>query len=735
MAYSVFRDLVEDTGEQRRTFFKLVFGDQIKGYVCVSYKDHVSGKMYSRFFSWPNDIEEMLENIEVNCQGLVNAYFCPNLYKSPGESHGRKFKEFVATCTNIWADLDTCSPQNLLVPPSIVTETSPGKYHALWLLEEALEPAKAELIAAKIAYAHADQGADRSGHDLTQLLRIPYTPNLKYGMGDDAPIVVVTHAERLLYRPSDFDVYPMVEGIRKYIEPTPPPTRKSKALADELVRAAHFGGNIQEYYHRGTTEEWSGALWAIINACRESGLSQEDAFVVANAAACNKYRRDGRPETDLWREVRKVYLQDIESKQLLTKTYSTIPELLSAEEAQLVLTRKTVIDRYIDWATEITDAPTQYHQAGAFVILSALLSGSIVLPTSFGNIRPNLWFMLLGTTTITRKTTAMNTAMELLYEIDEEALFATDSTVEGMLVGLRDRPRQSSIFKRDEFSGLLEAIAHRDYMAGFAEQLTQLYDGTTIKRLLRKEVIHLIDPIFIMFVSGIKEKTQSLITEELVMGGFIPRFIMITAKPDLDSLRDVGPPRELSNEVRDYIKNEFIDIRNHYNNNVHVKRNGAGIGHLQTDFNVVLTQEAWARYNKFERSLMKSALAEGTEYLFPLYDRLAKSTLKAAMLIAASAQRSMTVIVGIQDLIQAIYYAIRWRDYAVEIVNNVGKTSDEKLIDKIFQLVTTSGVDGVSRAEIMRKFSLDSKRSDLLLKTMEQRLLITMADGRYRANV
>src|ERR1043166_3964104 len=555
MSYSIFRDLVEDTSEQRRTFFKLVFGSAT-GFVCISYLDHRSRKMTKQFFEWPNKIEGMLTDIEVHSRQLVHAYFCSALYSTPGNKH----KEYVGTCTNVWADLDTCDPRYLLVPPSILTQTSAGRYQALWLMEDPIEPQVAEDISRRIAYYHADQGADKSGWDLTQLLRIPYTPNYKYGEMSQAPIVTVIDAERLLYRSGDFHRYPQVRGIEQYN--SEPPEEIPDTSVDDVLKEYIGTPCFYQTFHSEPDGDWSGRLWNLIKLCVEMGMSRSEAFIVCWAAKCNKYRRDGRPETELWRDIDKAFIKKVEVMRLLPTSGATIPDLISPEEIKLVKSRATFVEKYIEWASRLTDAAPQYHQSGAFMILSSLLAGNVKLNTNFGSIIPNLWFMLLGNTTLTRKTTAMNIAMKLLYEIDEEYLLATDSSPEGILVGMRDRPGKPSIFLKDEFAGLLDVIANKDYMSGFAEQLTKLYDGEPLKRLLRKETIEIKDPVFIMYVGGPKSKTQMLLNEDLVVGGFLPRFVIITAEPDTSRVQPMGPPVQRDLEEREFLKTKPIDLKN-----------------------------------------------------------------------------------------------------------------------------------------------------------------------------
>src|SRR5262249_60707927 len=113
---------------------------------------------------------------------------------------------------------------------------------------------------------------------------------------------------------------------------------------------------------------------------------------------------------------------------------------------------------------------------------------------------------------------------------------------EGLFSALATRPGKPSVFLRDEFTGLLEQMTKRDYMAGFAEMLTKLYDSKTLKRVLRKETIAVKDPILIVYAGGIKSRMQLMMTLEQVASGFLPRFVFITAVSDINRVRPLGPP-------------------------------------------------------------------------------------------------------------------------------------------------------------------------------------------------
>src|SRR5205823_123867 len=74
--------------------------------------------------------------------------------------------------------------------------SSPGRLQAYWGLTQPLPPAHAEQLNRRLSRAI---GADSSGWDLTQLLRIPGTRNWKY---PDAPVVSVLARTGQRYDPA-----------------------------------------------------------------------------------------------------------------------------------------------------------------------------------------------------------------------------------------------------------------------------------------------------------------------------------------------------------------------------------------------------------------------------------------------------------------------------------------------------------------------------------------------------
>jgi len=725
----VLIDVSAETNKRRETFFRLLFGESV-GIVCLAYiireVPGVSRKrLVEDFFHYPNDIPQMLEWINKYYQSK-DVYFCPQLLAA-----NKRDKEHVLTCTTAWADLDTCDPKHLLVKPTLTVESSPGRFQGFWVFQEPQEPSEAEALSQRIAYHHAQHGADRSGWDLSQLLRIPFSYNMKYAVaGSETPVVRVIDVNRQYYTLDDFTAYPQPRGYEAVDSPLPSEwLAANEETADDILQ--RFRLRINPLVWKLFGEEpapapdgrstWSEVLWQLEILLFESGMTREEVFIVADAAACNKYRRDKKSPEHLWREVCRAEAKHNDNNQVLfNRDYEEEP-LLSDKERTAAEQHQGFVERYIEWAKDLGDAAPQYHQAGALVALSSLLAGTVRLPTSFGTIIPNLWFMILADTTLTRKTTAMDIAMDLIMEVDQDAILATDGSIEGLLTGLATRPGRPSIFLRDEFSGLLEMIVKKDYYAGMPEMLTKLYDGKFQKRVLRKEIIEVREPVLILFTGGIKNKITALLSFEHVSSGFMPRFIFITAESDLTRLRPIGPPTARGMGNRGAIKDELLDLWTHYNSTgVKLQLTGTPSILPTTRWDAKLTDEAWVRYNQVESEMLKAGIeSERPDVMTPTYDRLSKSALKTAVLLAAARRRSEEIVVEETDIVQAVHYMEGWRSHVKEVMNNVGKGQAERQLDMIARAINKKGQ--VSRSIIMQTYHLSARDADQIFATLEQR--------------
>lgn len=694
--------------ELRVDFFKFLFGDK-RGYICIATESAQKGDFKQRFFHWPTDESQLLTYIQQQRKNK-NIWFCANLL----ERKSRKKEDRPWMPDNLlWADLDDCPPDAIEPQPQVVIESSPDRYQALWVVDEDLDPQIAEDYSRRIYTQYKDEGVD-SGWALGKLLRVPYTYNLKY---DDKPIVKLN---RSINAPLPSDLF---EALTQTPEVVTEDTGLPEIEPAEKIIARHFV-QLQKHnfasvwdYEATADDDWSKLIWNLILICLESKLTPEETFSVASASSVNKYRRDNRPARYLWRDVTKA-VKIHENINTLAAPF-TMPELIPGDEYKLG--QRTFIEEYSAWAREATDACPQYHDLTAFILLSSLLSGNVKLETSYGTTRPNLWGLILGDSTLTRKSTAMRMGMDIIDFIDRDILLATDGSVEGLLTGLQGRPSRTSMFFRDEVVGFFDSIRKKDYLAGMPQMLTQLYDGGYIARRLRKELITVADPIFIFFGGGIKDQMYTSADDSFVYSGFLPRFLIVSGQTDLTRIKHEGPPTPEIIEKRQHIYNRLHHLYHTYVVVKEVEILGETAA-MPQDTEATLTPEAWTLYNEISDRMVEAAVKSPNPGMaLPTFERLTKSMQKMAILVAASKHDPEDGPVEVTDLEirRAAKYVQEWGHYTIEVLMNIGQTIATRKLDRVLTYIAER--PGVSRSAVMRALNLNKREMQEIEETLDAR--------------
>jgi hypothetical protein len=704
----------QSESEQRLKFFELLFGVQ-KGIFCLATSDPRSPKttFQNTYFRWPEE-SLRIENYIHKAASKYNVYFCVNLLKAP-----KRIKDNCLPTRLVWADLDEVAPDSIEdIPPPIVIQSSPGRWQGIWRVSVELPPFQAEEYSKRVAY-HV--GADLSGWDLGQLLRVPLTQNFKY---DPPGFIQIVRALEIEAVPLAFEalkpqsVEPDVGIVPKIIE------------GEALKILTRYGPNLEPMFHdiylQEPHEDWSKSLWKLINICFRAGMLEEEVFAVAYEAKCNKYARDGRPIKDLWREVLKA-AEAYSTKAAFDKILK-MPILVNAPHS------RTIVDEYREWASELTDAPAQFHDLSITIVLSIIFSNSVRYDMSGNETVPLLWGLILGESTLTRKTTSMKMALGYPYSFDTELITGTDATPEGLLSLLQARPDKVSVFFRDEVSGLFATMQRKDYMAGFMEILAQLYDTPgNYNRALRKEKISLNNPLLIFFGGGVAERVFETIDESFIEQGFLPRFIVARGRPpNKEDRKRPGSASEESKKKKMRMMNRLADLYEDYSGSVEQVIGGQKMMSPKR-ITAEIPQEVWDMYYKFEDILLDSAENSSlSTFALPTLNRLANSLLKMAVCLAAERQpKPLDGIIMVEegDLINAAWYIQEWGKNSIELMVNAGRTPAERKLDKVYQAIVD--MPKVSRSTIMNRFRLNAREASIIFETLEQRGRITITrDGK-----
>lgn len=717
------------TGE----FFEYLFSKD-EGYVVIATtRPPARADTYNeQFFEWPAQKSEVFDFID-KVTPTHNVYYCINVFSVP-----RRKKENAIPQNLVWADLDSARPDQLAIPPQCVVESSPNRFQGVWRLDQKVDPTVAENYSKRIAYHHADIGVDK-GWATTKMLRVPGTYNFKYAL-DDPPVVELRSMLQTMLPIDLFEALPPPEVSADEIPDTAVPEIE-KLPTSEMIIYRYQNAMIQlglsslfaKFYSEEPEQDWSKALWRLISLCFDAGMTAEECFVIAKNSKCNKYERDSRPDSHLWRDILKKEIEhQVNLSFMVGNKLLILPQLLTSEETDTV--SPTIVDDYLKWAVDATDAVPVYHELGCAVLLSSLLSASLRLDVRNSKIVPNIWGMVLGDSTLTRKTTAMDMAMDFVLEIDRDLILGSDASAEGLMTALSGRPQQVSIFYRDEITGFFHSLQKKEYMSTVPEIMTKLYDVPKyLVRRLRKDTYVVSEPIFVFFGGGIRDKLYSLVPDEFFLSGFMPRFLVVNGYADTVNIRPLGPPDGEDTGQRQNLMETFRALYRMYSQDqIAITAPDGTTTTMMPEVEVFFTGDMWKRAAKIEQTLVDAAkLSLEHDKALPAFSRMYVSLLKLTMLFAAARQEpdNHKVVANMGDLINATSYIQRWGRDMVDLILNSGMGSDEVIIRGIYSTVERN--PGILRSALMDKFRLDANKMSLYEKTLIERLLInTVKRGR-----
>lgn len=227
-------------------------------------------------------------------------YFTPNVFKA---LDGGRRHENMWLSSWLYADLDEVDPRSLPIPPTIAWETSMGHYQCMWYLPRSLTPKNHEKLNKHLTYY---VGADKSGWDRTQVLRIPGSVSTKY----DKPFFV-----RLLW--DDGQTYApkaIWEQVRRVSIPhsddKPPPDLALPELTSSTVQHKYSLPSKARRLIAATRvkkdDDRSARLWELECLLLKAGVPPEEALIVARDTVWNKYRGQRRELRQLWTEINKA---------------------------------------------------------------------------------------------------------------------------------------------------------------------------------------------------------------------------------------------------------------------------------------------------------------------------------------------------------------------------------------------------------------------------------------------
>lgn len=720
-------------------FFARVFGDQ-SGRVVLVLPNVLGKPTNDHWFQYPEDLPAMAELAQKHSH--TDVWFSPIIYKSDS-----RVKTNALTTHVLAADADLCEPENFRKYPSMVVQTSEGRWHVYWTLDKPVDANVTAKVNRRVSQVHKDEGCDVSFVNAAKLLRVPGTSNGKH---PGEVVIVADYDEGAVVTLASFEeIYPpeeVPEMVEATLQPVPDGLEQAVMGADMMgiLSGIQNSAEIRTLlFTRPDPERRSEKLFKLCCLLYEDGHTDETVATLAWHSVSNKFKdEDPRGFRGLWETAIMKAKATVAHKGAEvsfgegeehsegggSKRYVLVKEpteFLTLDELEQISFVPTFIDEWVQWAKTKSDAPVEYHEAAAILLLSTIYSQfGYVLP-SFGKLKLNIWLTVFGRSTKDRKTTAKSYMERMLRTMSNEEfsyILPGDSTPGGLELALQEREHMSSIISRDEAQGFFEEMLHQSYMSGGISYYTSLYDGRSMGRARAsgdKKVQKAVEISFVFFLSGILDDSTSALTIRNFKQGFLTRFLYVIAeRPE----GYVEPPITFIEEDK---KEEDDQVFNSLHRQLEVGRNHWAMrlnkGEMQK---IAMSPEAVERFSEFRKDVQ--AEVEGTKYreiIDSTSDRMTLSTLKLAALLAMHDRKTK---VELNHLLQAISFAGKWFDNAVRVASMISESEWLRDVNALEEMIMEdSSTEGIPWTKAYSAFP-DKRPKDFeeMVTALESRGLV-----------
>ncbi|MDK2834256.1 MAG: putative primase/helicase [Methanolobus sp.] len=391
------------------------------------------------------------------------------------------------------------------------------------------------------------------------------------------------------------------------------------------------------------------------------------------------------------------------------ETYSL--EQIKAMGARINESRLTInvpedhfLNNYVRWMEGITDAYPDYSYCAGLWLLSACTQNKVRLELQQTTVYPNLWFIILGLSSVSRKTTVLSKTRRVYESCTGEVLYNDDYSLEGYLELLQNNP--NSNFVRDECTGLLQKM-HKKYNDGIFDLECQVYDCEHIRKTLasdrgkKREVV--IDGPFVTKLYGTTPDNFSAnMTVDDMFTGYGPRFLFCHPK-----YKKSSKPLELAT---DEDRNAFAKIVSSYMD-LYDK--------LQAAKEIQFSAEpaAMQHFDSVNRQMEQNIIDDNDNTLSVAWARGSIHAFKIAMLLELG-KRTPSYMITLKSMTEACRIVIEY--FIPQFMDVIGRLQEDiknNQIEKVRNvLIKNNGT--MQRNELLRYSRLKKKDYDDVVETM-----------------
>jgi len=372
------------------------------------------------------------------------------------------------------------------------------------------------------------------------------------------------------------------------------------------------------------------------------------------------------------------------------------------------------ISRFMQYGSEISDAYKDYWFAGAIFALAVATDKKLKFELGQDTIYTNVFLYIAGGSTLARKTTALKKSVRILEESMGGRLgiskvpneFSPEAFIEHM-----DQFNHAP-WIRDEAAGVL-SLMRKDYMRGFKDTLMQLYDCTTITRMLRtsqrkaeKTHFNIADPFLNVFFASTDAALGANTEANDALSGFLARFLFFYPQGEKDCYMPLRKGTARHSELEEIAREQL-------------KRIVALMDSMPECVDMNYTPEAQAYYEEWQERREKELAQLKDGFSSQIFGRLMPAVVKLAMLFeVGSPGFDPSKPIGLSPFKEACRMMDEYfLPMARAVYELVGQTEEKNVIDKIIAYLKRNGGRATLR-EIARAVKIKSKELSEYINTM-----------------
>lgn len=348
------------------------------------------------------------------------------------------------------------------------------------------------------------------------------------------------------------------------------------------------------------------------------------------------------------------------------------------------------IEKYVDYASEFTDAPKIIHYRVALTLISTCLKRNLYLIQGHKWLFPNLFSIIIARSSFFRKSYSLSIAEDILREIDPRFILPSEFSRERFVQDLHEQP--NGLLCLYEMSNFLE-MSTRDYNAGTISLLTELYDNPPLyERKTLKGTITIEKPfVNILAASTLDWLVRSLKSSD-VTGGFFPRFLIILAGEKTKSI----PFQPEANQLK---RQNLIDMLKEYE---------LLSGKMWFNSEAIKEYEKW--YINYEKRFENE-----NPMLSPFYVRLTEYAKKFAMILNVDYGKGLEI--GKEVVKDACNMALGFAEETKCLIQDkISVSRFDMELKRVEELIKNGKMIG--RSDLLKKTKISSKYLNDILKTL-----------------